>query len=89
MNGNEFRTTEPHLLRAPLLACPRCESTELTPVTDDALVNFYCTQCARCWHVELGAVWRVDPNTCAKCGHYETCVAAYWADHATDIESAP
>ncbi len=82
MAGKQIPTHEAHLFGAPLEACPSCGSTALEPVIDDAAVHFFCTDCARCWHVELGAVWRVDPHSCAGCDHYQKCVEVYAADHA-------
>jgi hypothetical protein len=77
----DVKVAEAHLFARPLSRCPSCGSVRLVAVRDDDLVNFSCDDCARCWHVELAAVWRVDPKTCARCRNYERCAAAYAADH--------
>lgn len=80
---DEPQAREPHLFDRPLQQCPSCGSARLIPVLDNGAMHFLCDDCARCWHVELGAVSRVDPNTCARCEHYQRCIQAYAADHAT------
>jgi hypothetical protein len=54
------------LFDPPIEACPACGSTALDPVVDDGALHFLCEKCSRCWHVELGAVRRVDQETCAR-----------------------
>jgi hypothetical protein len=70
-----------HLFDRPLRFCPTCGSDQLIPVTDNAAVHFLCDNCGRCWHVELGVVWRVDPAACSHCEHYARCSVAFAADH--------
>ena len=70
-----------HLFDRPLRFCPTCGSHEFIPVTDNGAVHFLCDHCGRCWHVELGVVWRVDPATCSHCEHYTRCSEAFAADH--------
>jgi hypothetical protein len=83
------RTTGPqagHLFDRPLHFCPTCGSDELLPVTDRGAVHFLCDNCGRCWHVELGAVWRVNPETCAHCEHYARCSEVFAVDQRTRPE---
>ena len=85
--NHEIDVPEHHLFERPLRRCPSCSSTHLVPVVEDGAVHFLCEECARCWHYELGSVWRVDPNTCAHCEHYERCSKVYAADHASPAGS--
>ena len=57
-------STPTHLFASPLTKCPACGSTHLGATNDAGSTHFVCEQCGRWWHVELGAVWRVDPQTC-------------------------
>jgi hypothetical protein len=59
----------------PLGACPACGAAEVLPVLDLDDTNFLCTRCGKCWHVEFGVVYRVDPLTCAGCAHRDECLA--------------
>jgi transposase-like protein len=52
-------TIEHHLFERPLPYCPSCGSTKLVPVSRDGNVDYLCRRCSSCWHVELGAFWRV------------------------------
>lgn len=51
----------------PIDACPACGAVELHPVFDGELMNFLCPLCMSCWHVELGFVHRINPETCPGC----------------------
>jgi hypothetical protein len=57
----------------PLDACPACGATELHPVYDGELMNFFCPLCISCWHVELGFVHRIRPETCPGCQYQLIC----------------
>jgi hypothetical protein len=80
--GDDTEVREPHLFERPLRQCPSCGSAHLRPVVDGGAVHFLCDDCKRCWHVELGSVWRVDPTTCTGCKHFAECSQVYAADHA-------
>ncbi len=82
MGNEEIDPGPPHLLDRPLDRCPTCESAQLVPVADGANVNWLCVECSRCWHVELGHVWRVDPGTCDRCDNHKHCARVYAEDHA-------
>lgn len=71
-----------------LLRCPECHSAALEPVQDGEWVNFWCTVCERCWHVELNRVIRIDPATCGGCERAPECTARYAADHDQSPVSA-
>jgi hypothetical protein len=58
--------------------CPECEG-RLRAVTDGEMTNLWCVRCARCWHVELGAVSRVDPVSCPGCAKFKVCLG-HWLD---------
>ena len=80
----DLRTGTP----GPLAQCPRCRALTLAPVTDGETVNFLCETCARCWHVELNWVRRVDPLACPGCRAHARCRAAFAADHPdADVDS--
>ena len=79
--NDEIELGEHHLFERPLQRCPSCGSTHMIPVVEDGAVHFLCDECARCWHYELGAIWRVDPNTCGNCEHFGRCAKVYAADH--------
>jgi hypothetical protein len=49
-----------HLFERPLPYCPSCEAMDLVAIPRDDSVDYVCRQCAGCWHVELGAFWRID-----------------------------
>ena len=55
--------------------CPNCGASRFEAVTDGKDVNFLCTSCGLCRHVELGYVRRVDPVTCRGCDRNEECLA--------------
>jgi len=75
----------PTMIGRPLDNCPGCGSWQLSPVVDvdAATVHFLCGSCNRCWHVELGFVRRVQPETCGGCAQSERCLAAYATDRAS------
>ncbi len=75
---------QPAVIRRPLVHCPACSATDLQPVVevDTDEVHFRCGACGRCWHVELGYVHRMHPDTCRGCPEREQCAAVYAADHA-------
>ena len=56
-----------------LPGCPGCGPVELHPVFDGELTNFHCPLCNSCWHVELGFVARVSPETCPGCQYELQC----------------
>ena len=56
--ASEF--VEHHLFERPLPYCPSCEAMDLVPISRDGNVDYLCRRCAACWHVELGAFWRVN-----------------------------
>jgi hypothetical protein len=58
----------------PLDACPECGALELHPAFDGELMNFLCPLCMSCWHVELGFVHRINPETCPGCQFQLTCI---------------
>jgi hypothetical protein len=68
----------------PLQECPNCGAPELEAVSDGELTNFFCPQCATCWHVELGYVHQVDVTTCPGCEHRPTCLLRRALEQAED-----
>ena len=60
-----------------LTACPACGSDALRSVSDGDLANMVCTGCMTCWHTELGALYRIPPETCPGCEIAEVCRAAH------------
>lgn len=58
---------------APLDVCPACGGLELHPVYDGELMNFLCPLCLSCWHVELGFIHKVRPESCPGCQYQLTC----------------
>ena len=74
---------DPAVLRNPLHSCPTCGAAALSPVVvaDAARVHFRCSECSRCWRVELGYVQRVHPDRCDGCPSPQQCASAYTADH--------
>lgn len=64
-----------------LVTCPECGSDDLVAVMPDGEIAFFCEECHRCWHVELGYVQRVDPTTCPGCAHRRECLERWRADH--------
>jgi formate dehydrogenase maturation protein FdhE len=83
--GKRSQSHEPTPIRRPLATCPACGSGQLEPVVDfdEAGVRFLCSACARCWHVELGYVQRVQPEACRGCPQPERCMQVYTLDHAS------
>jgi uncharacterized protein YbjT (DUF2867 family) len=65
----------------PLGTCPACGSTQLQTVTDGEYTNFLCERCARCWHIDLGHVSRVDPSSCPGCPRRGFCERRLPLDH--------
>jgi hypothetical protein len=53
-------TIEHHLFERPLPYCPSCGSRSLVALSRDGNVDYLCRRCSSCWHVELGAFWRVE-----------------------------
>jgi formate dehydrogenase maturation protein FdhE len=76
---------QPTIIRRPLANCPTCGSGRLEPVVDfvEEGVRFLCTNCDRCWHVELGYVQRVQPGACHGCTQRERCMQVYALDQVT------
>ena len=72
-----------------LARCPECHSADLEAVLDGTGVNFFCTGCARCWHLELNRVVRIDPATCYGGGHAPECASRFAAAHAADHAATP
>ncbi len=70
----------------PLSRCPTCGSPNLESVveTGRGTVHHLCRDCSRCWHVELGFVHRMTPDTCLGCPERGRCSAVYASDHAPD-----
>lgn len=81
--GNASKSHEPTVIRRPLDRCPTCGSWQLQAVTHEEGVRFLCGSCNRCWHVELGFVQRVHPNTCHGCPQRQRCAAVFADDHAS------
>ena len=80
--NDEIVRREHYLFERPLQRCPSCGSTHMIPVVEDGAVHFLCDECARCWHYELGAIWRSGhPNTCGHCEHFGRCAKVHAADH--------
>lgn len=64
--------------------CPACQVEGLQPTPAGGEVNFACTACGACWHLELGWVQRVDPATCPGCRERGVCVAETVVDLRED-----
>lgn len=47
--------------------CPECSGKMLISVCAAHSTNFFCRNCALCWHVENGRAKRVNPWTCPGC----------------------
>lgn len=60
MTEHSVSELEHHLFERPLPGCPSCASTDLVPITSDGYIDYLCPHCSECWHVELGAFWRVS-----------------------------
>lgn len=61
------------LVPGPPERCPACGAGGLEAVSDGERTNFFCHSCARCWHMELNVMTRVDVKTCPGCEHLTTC----------------
>jgi transposase-like protein len=59
-------STALHLITRPLAQCPACSSERLELVVDDEAeeVHFMCSDCGRCFHVELGFAHELAPGAC-------------------------
>ena len=68
-------------------ACRACGCDRLVPVSDGELTNFVCADCAACWHVEQGWMYRVHPATCPGCSFRAECSKSFLAD-ALRLEGA-
>lgn len=51
-------------LPGPLERCPGCDAPHPEAVSTGLETNFWCRSCGRCWHVELGWLWPVNPASC-------------------------
>jgi hypothetical protein len=58
-----------------VLECPTCGAEELEAVAESDGTNFLCRSCWDCWHIELGRVHRVNPETCLGCPHRDECLS--------------
>jgi len=47
--------------------CPGCASKNLVPVIADFETNFFCEDCACCWHLVGEDTRLVDPEHCPGC----------------------
>ena len=57
----------------PIDECPTCGGLELYPVYDGELMNFLCPLCMSCWHIELGFIHKMNPETCPGCQYQRSC----------------
>lgn len=60
--------------------CPACGTEGLLPVRSGGAVNFACTTCGCCWHLELGWVSRLDPGSCPACVERGICLGVVVVD---------
>jgi hypothetical protein len=62
----EVSTRELHLITRPLAQCPACSSERLELVVDadGEEVHFMCSDCVRCFHVELGFAHELASGAC-------------------------
>lgn len=60
--------------------CPACHEEGLQPIRAGGEVNFACTTCGCCWHLELGWVRRVDPGSCPACRDRGVCLGVTLVD---------
>jgi hypothetical protein len=83
--SDDERTPEPSVSGRPLPQCPGCGSDHLESVVEARVqdVNFLCRSCGRCWHVTLGRVSRVAPQTCFGCQERGRCELVYARDLPT------
>ena len=56
--------------------CPTCGNGRLSPAFDGEETNFLCQECGSCWHLALGWVDRVNPQTCPGCPERPVCESA-------------
>jgi hypothetical protein len=68
----------PEPVAAELLAgrpsCPQCQGDWLSPVaTAEDETNFLCLQCRSCWHLDGGALVRVNTGVCPGCPDKHFC----------------
>jgi hypothetical protein len=85
---DKVRVREPHLMDRALDRCPSCGSMRFVPVNEGGAVHFLCDDCARCWHVGLGFVARVNPYSCERCEHYARCAPVFAVDHEAPPQPA-
>lgn len=73
-----------HPIAYPLVRCPACGSPNLDAVVEDVVqaVHFLCSDCDRCWRVELGYVRRVLPASCLGCTERGRCQRVFDVDHS-------
>ena len=57
----------------PLRRCPECGSAKLEAVFDGEIVNQFCHNCIRCWHVDVDRAARVSHETCPGCLYRDRC----------------
>jgi len=50
-----------------LRQCPRCSGEKLVRVHAGEAVNFFCEDCAMCWHRDGGHTSLVDSLRCPGC----------------------
>ena len=53
--------------------CPHCLADDLQPAITAERVNFFCTNCRLCWHIDLGRWHGVNPETCERCPLWPQC----------------
>ena len=82
--GGERQGPEEHADGNLLDRCPGCGSVQLEPVVEYRTPerNSFCQACGRCWHVELGQVYRITPPICFGCTERARCEAVYAEDQA-------
>jgi hypothetical protein len=56
----------PHRVKR-LTRCPECEGQNLIPVVAGRKMNFFCSDCTLCWHLDRDEPARVNPWTCPGC----------------------
>jgi len=64
--------------------CPACGSDQLEAVLEYRTPerNAFCRACGRCWHPDLGHVYRITPPICFGCTERVRCETVYAADQA-------
>jgi hypothetical protein len=58
-----------------VLECPTCGAEEFEAVAESDGTSFLCRSCWDCWHIELGRVHRVNPETCLGCPQRDECLS--------------